>query len=112
MTNYERNPKAKAPNASPGKIVHFFGFRYSSLFRISDFGFRALFVIALAALFIATSSVSPAAEPLRALLITGGCCHDYEAQKKILSEGISARANVTWTILHEGDAAGKTHEFS
>lgn len=43
-----------------------------------------------------------AAEPLRALMVCGGCCHDYEAQKKILSEGISARANVTWTIIHEG----------
>jgi uncharacterized protein len=53
-----------------------------------------------------------AAEPLHALLITGGCCHDYEAQKKILTEGISARANVTWTILHEGGADDKEHEFS
>ena len=35
-------------------------------------------------------------------MVTGGCCHDYEAQKKILSEGISARANVEWTIVHEG----------
>ena len=52
------------------------------------------------------------AEPLRALLITGGCCHDYEAQKKILTEGISARANVTWTILHEGDGSSKDVEFS
>src|SRR2546423_1352143 len=43
-----------------------------------------------------------AAEPIKALMITGGCCHDYEQQKKILSEGISARANVTWTIIHEG----------
>src|ERR1043166_3038951 len=43
-----------------------------------------------------------AGEPLRALLVCGGCCHDYEAQKKILSEGISARANVVWTIVHEG----------
>lgn len=41
--------------------------------------------------------------PIRALLVTGGCCHDYTAQKKILSEGISARANVEWTIVHEGD---------
>jgi len=48
-----------------------------------------------------------AAEPLRALLITGGCCHDYEAQKKILTEGISARANVIWTIVHEG---GDSHD--
>src|SRR6266481_3552378 len=53
-----------------------------------------------------------ASEPLRALLITGGCCHDYEGQKKILTEGISARANVTWTIIHEGDAEGKNHKFS
>src|SRR5882724_4931198 len=53
-----------------------------------------------------------AAEPLKALLITGGCCHDYEAQKKILSEGISARANVTWTIIHEGESNTKSHQFS
>jgi type 1 glutamine amidotransferase len=52
------------------------------------------------------------AKPIHALMITGGCCHDYEAQKKILSEGISARANVTWTILHEGESDAKTHKFS
>lgn len=57
-----------------------------------------LFVFTLA--FVIGAS---AAEPLRALMVCGGCCHDYEAQKKILSEGISARANVTWTIVHEGD---------
>jgi type 1 glutamine amidotransferase len=43
-----------------------------------------------------------APQPLRALLVTGGCCHDYATQKKILREGISARANVEWTIVHEG----------
>src|SRR5438128_946933 len=42
-------------------------------------------------------------KPLKALLVTGGCCHDYAQQKKILSDGISARANVVWTIVHEGD---------
>jgi len=57
---------------------------------------------------IARSEVNP----IRALMITGGCCHDYEAQKKILSEGISARANVTWTIVHEGDGDAKTTRFS
>src|SRR5262249_34465109 len=56
--------------------------------------------------------VATAAEPLRALMITGGCCHDYEAQKKILSEGISARANVTWTIIHEGSGDSKETKFS
>lgn len=40
-------------------------------------------------------------KPLKALLIAGGCCHDYAAQHKILHEGISKRANiqvdVVWT---------------
>lgn len=40
---------------------------------------------------------------IKALLVTGGCCHDYKAQKKIIPEGITARANVEWTIVHEGD---------
>ena len=41
-------------------------------------------------------------KPIRALLVTGGCCHDYETQKRILTEGISARAKVEWTVVHEG----------
>ena len=49
--------------------------------------------------------------PLRALLITGGCCHDYQSQKKIISEGVSARANVEWTIVHEGGSSTK-HKVS
>lgn len=32
--------------------------------------------------------------PLKALLIAGGCCHDYATQHKSLYEGIQARANV------------------
>jgi hypothetical protein len=46
--------------------------------------------------------------PIKALLITGGCCHDYTRQKKILPEGISARANVTWTIVHQGGTSTKS----
>jgi type 1 glutamine amidotransferase len=38
---------------------------------------------------------------LKALLIAGGCCHDYALQTKILSKGIQERANIqvdiTWT---------------
>lgn len=51
---------------------------------------------------LALSAGPAAATPLRALLITGGCCHDYEQQKRLLTAGISARANVTWDIVHEG----------
>ena len=49
-----------------------------------------------------SAAALPAAEPLRALMVAGGCCHDYTAQKTIVTEGISKRANVTWTIVHEG----------
>jgi type 1 glutamine amidotransferase len=52
-----------------------------------------------------------AAEPIRALLVAGGCCHDYGAQQKIISEGISARANVTWTIRFDPQT-GKDHAAS
>lgn len=48
---------------------------------------------------------------LRALLITGGCCHDYANQKRIITEGLSQRANVTWDIVHEG-GDGKDHKIS
>lgn len=47
-----------------------------------------------------------AAQPLRALLISGGGWHDYDGQLEILTDGISARANVVWTIDGEaGEAA-------
>jgi hypothetical protein len=42
-------------------------------------------------------------KPIRALLVTGGCCHDYAKQKDILTKGISARANVEWTIAFDPD---------
>src|SRR5580704_12405191 len=44
------------------------------------------------------AAADPAVPKIRALLVTGGCCHDYAEQKQILSEGISARAPVEWTI--------------
>src|SRR5687767_7622923 len=54
--------------------------------------------------FFGSADVTQAAvKPIRALLIAGGCCHDYTQQKKLLTEGISARANVVWSVVHEGD---------
>jgi len=40
-------------------------------------------------------------QPIKALLICGGCCHDYAKQKDILTQGISARANVEWVIAYD-----------
>lgn len=47
-----------------------------------------------------------AAEPIRALLITGGCCHDYFFQADHLTTGINKMANVMWTVVHEGNKSG------
>jgi hypothetical protein len=45
----------------------------------------------------------PAAGPLKAMLVTGGCCHDYDAQKLIITEGLSQRlGEIQWTI-HQYD---------
>ena len=62
-------------------------------------------IFALLLLLCATPVVLAAdsAKPLRALMVCGGCCHDYEQQKKILGDGISERANVEFTIVHEGN---------
>lgn len=45
--------------------------------------------------------------PVRALLVLGGCCHDYAKQKDILTKGISARANVSWAIAFDKDTTTK-----
>jgi type 1 glutamine amidotransferase len=63
---------------------------------------RLLFIALLAVRAIGFSAAGAPAAPIRALLITGGEFHDFTSQKRILTEGISARANVVWTIVQEG----------
>ena len=46
-----------------------------------------------------------APKPLRILLISGGCCHDYATQKGILKEGLEARANVVVDLLYSPDTS-------
>ncbi len=53
------------------------------------------------------SFAADAPKPLRVLLITGGCCHDYPAQKDILKKGIEARANVLVEQIHTDDKSVK-----
>jgi type 1 glutamine amidotransferase len=69
------------------------------------YGLFALPVVALLFLFGAGDAAPRAEEPkpIRALLVTGGCYHDYAKQKDILREGIAARAHVEWTIAYDPD---------
>jgi len=46
-----------------------------------------------------------APNPIRVLLITGGCCHDYAHQKDILKKGITERANVVIEQIHTDDTS-------
>src|SRR5215470_10429111 len=70
--------------------------------------FTSFSIIGLA-LLAAEATTSPAADskPLRVLLITGGCCHDYAKQKDILKKGIEERANVVVEQVHTDDSSTK-----
>lgn len=59
----------------------------------------------------AAETPAPTADkPLKALLITGGCCHDYKMQRQIISAGISERVPTEWEIFYEMDQA-KSKEY-
>lgn len=47
------------------------------------------------------------AKPLKVLLITGGCCHDYAKQKDILKKGIEERINAVVDFSHTDDKSTK-----
>lgn len=48
---------------------------------------------------------------LKGLLITGGCCHDYANQKRIITEGLSQRVSIAWDVVHEGGSS-RDHQIS
>ena len=56
---------------------------------------------------VAVASAAPATKPLKILLITGGCCHDYAAQKDLLKAGLEKRINVVVDHLHTPDKSTK-----
>jgi len=58
-----------------------------------------------------TVSAAEPVRPLEVLYITGGCCHDYDGQKAVITAGLSARARIRTTVVHEGGNA-TTHRVS
>ncbi len=67
----------------------------------------AVYLIALTTIPMTTVSAQNAAgekiKPIRALLVLGGCCHDYATQKELISKGISERAHVQVEIAFDPD---------
>jgi len=64
-------------------------------------------LIALAVAGISLSANAEEVKPLKALLITGGCCHNYAVQKDLLKQGIEARANIIVDQIHTDDKTVK-----
>ena len=64
--------------------------------------------IAAAAFCFLSVAASSAAEkiysgqPLKGLIITGGCCHNYDFQTHAMTKGISEVADVEWSVVNEG----------
>src|SRR5690625_8026596 len=72
-----------------------------------------LLISGLLLMLLAWSSCTSGEEPpVRALLITGGGWHAYEAQAGLLTEGIRARVGevaIEWTIIREGGGEPDHH---
>lgn len=66
-------------------------------------------VVLLAAHAATLSAAEP--KPLRALLITGGCCHNYPFQTQQLTNAVAKFANVDWTVINAG-GSGTRAEIS
>jgi len=45
--------------------------------------------------------VGAAEKPIRALIVTGGCCHNYAFQSQAITQAVAKVANVQWTILQD-----------
>lgn len=64
----------------------------------------ALLTVCLSLLVVRTVFAADGEPKVRALMVTGGCCHDYQNQKKIISDGLSESVgNIDWTIVAYGD---------
>jgi uncharacterized protein len=52
-------------------------------------------------LFLAAANCLAAEKPINALIITGGCCHNYAFQSQAITQAVSKVAEVKWTILQD-----------
>lgn len=67
----------------------------------------AFFALLLSLVTVLAASAQQAVKPMKVLLITGGCCHEYGKQKDILKKGLEARANIVVDQMHSDDTTTK-----
>ena len=62
-----------------------------------------LSILLLAFLALPITADELPSKPIRALIITGGCCHDYDFQTKAIQQAASDRnVNIDWTVVKDG----------
>jgi uncharacterized protein len=72
---------------------------------------KKLLFVTLAALSAVFVTAADKSKPIKALLVTGGGSHDYEAQTKTLTEGLSKRLNIDITVAKEGTDREHMHSL-
>ncbi len=70
--------------------------------------FRSL--VATLAVLISPTLLAEAPKPLKALLVIGGCCHDYAVQKDLIKVGLEQRLNMKVDVCYS-DAKNTRPEF-
>ena len=70
------------------------------------FPLKALYLLTVFGMLMSSASAKPKLSPqpdIKALLITGGCCHDYDMQRELIPAMVdmNTQLNVQWTILHQ-----------
>jgi type 1 glutamine amidotransferase len=68
---------------------------------------KQLLIPAIAAAMMIPALAEPAVKPIKALLVIGGCCHDYATQKELLSAGITQRTNIQIDVCYSADKSTK-----
>lgn len=67
----------------------------------------SLALVLAAACAAAAPQVAIAAEPLKVLLVAGGCCHDYATQTQLLKKGIELRVRARVDVAFNPDTSTK-----
>jgi len=78
----------------------------------TSFAFSALLFLAFAGPAVAQTPAKPVpaadSKPISVLLVTGGCCHDYDFQTKSLQLAAKERGlPIQWTVVNEGGKGTK-----
>lgn len=63
----------------------------------------SLFSTSLSVSQLMAQAEAPPEPAIKALLVTGGCCHDYDAQRELIPAmvDLNSTLKVEWTILHQ-----------